>query len=288
MRQSFTFFLILFFSIAYSQDKPKEEYRTFKDTRVINTQSAETLPARKMDFRVSHRFGDLAGSNGGWPNFYGLEDAADVLIGIDYGITDRLTVGLNRSKGAGPLTQLVNGTLKFKLVSQSVEEGAPFTLSVLGGTSLSTVSRIDDPNILTSFPRTIHRLIYNTQLLFARKFSEGFSLQISPGYVYRNLVLDNDENGLFNLGFAARLQITKVFGVIVDTTIPFSELRTSEEGFYIPLGFGLEIDTGGHVFQINLTNATGLAPTDYIPNTRSNWLDGEFRLGFTISRLFNL
>jgi len=288
MRQSFTFFLILFFSIAYSQDKPKEEYRTFKDTRVINTQSAETLPARKMDFRVSHRFGDLAGSNGGWPTFYGLEDAADVLIGIDYGITDRLTVGLNRSKGAGPLTQLVNGTLKFKLVSQSVEEGAPFTLSVLGGTSLSTVSRIDDPNILTSFPRTIHRLIYNTQLLFARKFSEGFSLQISPGYVYRNLVLDNDENGLFNLGFAARLQITKVFGVIVDTTIPFSELRTSEEGFYIPLGFGLEIDTGGHVFQINLTNATGLAPTDYIPNTRSNWLDGEFRLGFTISRLFNL
>ena len=288
MRLSITFFLILFFTCVYSQDKPKKEYRTFKDTRVINTQSAETLPARKMDFRVSHRFGDLAGSNGGWPTFYGLEDAADVLIGIDYGITDRLTVGLNRSMGAGPLTQLVNGTLKFKLVSQSVEEGAPFTLSVLGGTSLSTVSRIDDPNILTSFPRTIHRLIYNTQLLFARKFSERFSLQISPGYVYRNLVLDNDENGLFNLGFAARLQITKVFGLIVDTTIPFSELRTTEEGFYIPLGFGLEIDTGGHVFQVNLTNATGLAPTDYIPNTRSNWLDGEFRLGFTISRLFNL
>ena len=113
-------------------------------------------------------------------------------------------------------------------------------------------------------------------------------MQISPGYIHRNFVPQNDENGLFSLGLAARLQLTKVFGLIADTTIPFSSLRTTDQGFYLPLGFGLEVDTGGHVFQINLTNTTGLAATDYIPNTRSNWADGQFRLGFTISRLFNL
>ncbi len=288
MRLYFTLILSFCFASLFAQEKSEIVYRTFKDTRVISTQSAETLPAGKMDFRISHRFGDLAGGNGGWETFYGLENATDILIGIDYGATDRLTFGLNRTKGSGPLTRLVNGTVKYKLMGQGKTEGAPITLTLLGGASISTARRIDDPELLSSFPKTAHRMIYNVQALFARNFSERFALQISPGYVYRNFVTQEDENGLFNLGLAARMQLTKVFGLILDTTIPFSDLRTSENGYYLPLGFGLEIDTGGHVFQINLTNTTGLAPTDYIPNTRSNWADGEFRLGFTISRLFNL
>lgn len=288
MRLSFTLFLILLFSFVYSQDKSDIVYRTFKDSRVISVHSAETLPARKMDFRVSHRFGDLAGSNGGWETFYGLENATDILIGIDYGATERLTLGLNRSKGAGPLRRLVNGVLKYKLIGQGIEGGAPITFTLLGGVSMSTAKKIDDPELLSSFPKTAHRLIYNVQGLIARRFSERFSMQISPGYIHRNYVPQNDENGLFNLGLAARFQLTKVFGLIADTTIPFSSLRTTDQGYYLPLGFGLEIDTGGHVFQINLTNTTGLEATDYIPNTRSNWGDGQFRLGFTISRLFNL
>ncbi len=288
MRLFFTLLFCLIFSSVYSQEKSDIEYRTFKDSRIINSHSVETLPARKMDFRVSHRFGDLAGSNGGWETFYGLENASDISIGIDYGATDRLTLGLNRSKGAGPLTRLLNGTIKYKVIGQGIEQGSPITFTLLGGASISTAKKIDDPELLSSFPKTAHRMIYNVQAIFARKFSERFSLQISPGYVHRNYVPQNDENGLFNLSLAFRLQLTKVFGLIADTTIPFSELRTTDAGYYLPLGFGLEIDTGGHVFQINLTNTTGLAPTDYIPNTRSNWADGQFRLGFTISRLFNL
>lgn len=288
MRLFFTLFLILVFSSIYSQDKSDIVYRTFKDSRVISVHSAETLPARKMDFRVSHRFGDLAGSNGGWETFYGLENATDILIGFDYGATDRLTIGISRSKGAGPIRRLVNGFIKYKLIGQGIEGGSPITFTLLGGASMSTAKRIDDPELLSSFPKTAHRLVYNVQGLIARRFSERFSMQISPGYIHRNYVPQNDENGLFSLGVAARLQITKVFGLIADTTIPFSSLRTTDQGYYLPLGFGLEVDTGGHVFQINLTNTTGLEAADYIPNTRSNWADGQFRLGFTISRLFNL
>jgi hypothetical protein len=183
---------------------------------------------------------------------------------------------------------LVNGFLKYKLIGQGIEGGAPITFTLLGGASISTAKKIDDPELLSSFPKTAHRLIYNIQGLIARRFSERFSMQVSPGYIHRNYVPQNDENGLFSLGVAARFQLTKVFGLIADTTIPFSSLRTTDRGYYLPLGFGLEVDTGGHVFQLNLTNTTGLEATDYIPNTRSNWADGQFRLGFTISRLFNL
>lgn len=290
MKIIYTLFFTCCFLFGYSQNPNTRDlvYRTFKDTRVINTQSVETLPARKLDIRISHRFGDLLGSNGGWDTFYGLENAADVLIGADYGITNNLTIGLNRTKGAGPLTRLVNTNLKYKVLAQGLSEGSPVTLTVLAGSSVATSKKIDDSALLTSFPKTAHRFMYNFQMMIGRKFSDRFSLQITPGFIHRNLVTATDENGLFNLGVAFRLQVTKVLGIITDTTIPFSSLRTTENGYQIPFGIGLEIDTGGHVFQINLTNATGLAPADYIPNTRSNWADGQFRMGFTISRLFNL
>lgn len=279
---------IFFVSCFTMLDAQEFVHQTFKDTRVINSHSVETLQKRKLDVRISHRFGDLAGDNGGWATFYGLENAADVLIGADYGVTDDLMVGLYRTKGAGPLKQLINSTLKYRVIRQGKDSGAPLTLTLVNTTSISTAKKIDDPDVLSSFPKTAHRFAFNFQAMIARQFSDRLSLQVSPGYTHRNLVSNFDENGFFSLGVAARLQVTKVFGIIADATFPFSDLRDSDNGYYPPVGIGLEIDTGGHVFQLNLTNATGLMDTDYIPNTRSSWGDGEFRLGFTISRMFNL
>jgi len=84
--------------------------------------------------------------------------------------------------------------------------------------------------------------------------------------------------------------VTQSMAFLLDTTFPIlSDIRTSENDFYPSIGIGFEFDTsGGHVFQVNLTNSEGIVATDYIPYTRSNWADGEFRLGFTVSRLFNL
>jgi hypothetical protein len=84
------------------------------------------------------------------------------------------------------------------------------------------------------------------------------------------------------------MKFSRAYAFIIDGNFPISNLRTSENKYYPAIGLGLEIDTGGgHVFQINVTNATGMAETDYIPYTQSNWSQGEFRLGFTISRIFN-
>ena len=271
-------------------------FQTFKDSRIVNVHSVETLPKRRLDVRIGHRFGDLLGDNGGWATFYGLENATDVMIGAEYGFTDNFTAGLYRTKGAGAmpqgqagLRQLINGVFKYRLLRQKEGKGTPVTLTVLGVSSLSTAKRIEDnPDVLRSFPDFSHRMAFTGQLLIARKFSDGLSLLIAPGYTHRNLVPFEDENGLFSMGAGARVQLSRVFGIIADITVPFSSRRTSDNGFYPAVGLGLEIDTGGHLFQVNFTNATGIMETDYIPYTTSNWLDGEFRLGFTISRVFNL
>ena len=190
--------------------------------------------------------------------------------------------------GTSGLRQNLNGIVKYRLLRQKSDNSTPFSLTLVGVNTLSTAEKIDNPDAIRSFSKFSHRLAYTVQGLIARKFSDGFSLQFIPSYTHRNLVDFDDENGIFSLGFATRIQLSKVLGIIADATFPFSDMRSSDNGFYPAIGLGFEIETGGHVFQINFTNATGVMETDYIPYTTSNWGDGEFRLGFTISRLFNL
>ena len=247
------------------------------------------LPAGKLDFRVAHRFGDLAGSNGGWRTFYGLENAADVKIGFEYGIRKNLMVGINRTRGAGPLRQLINTFAKARLMTQGASKRQPISLAVLGVATVSTMERSESPNQLNSFENSLHRWVYHVGVMAARKFNNRFSAQITGSWTYRNLVPAGDKNDLPAIGFAGRAQITKSMGLIIDTTFPISSFRTSENGFYAPLGLGIEFNTsGGHVFQVNFTNTEGISETDFIPNSTANIADGEFRLGFTISRLFSL
>ena len=147
IRILFTVTLVL---IAFlSQAQNEEVHQTFKDTRVINTHSVETLPKRHLDFRIAHRFGDLAGAAGGWPTFYGLENAEDVLIGFEYGLSDNLMIGISRTKGSGPLTQNVNGLIKYRPITQ-LKGKLPFSVALVGVGSYSTVAQCNTPGLLLS------------------------------------------------------------------------------------------------------------------------------------------
>lgn len=268
-------------------------FQTFKDRWVINTHSVEMLPKNRMDFRVTHRFGDLAGDAGGWPTFYGLETADDVLIGFEYGATDNLSVGLFRTKGAGDLRQLVSPTVKYRFLKQE-DGGMPITLTAVGVGSISTMQKVEDSEGLNSFPKFSSRIVYNLQMLAARKYSDAFSLQLSAGWTHRNLTPFGELNDLFNVGFAARVQVTHAMSIVGDFVLPLNGIQSPFEDTdgvqYSPvIGIGVELETGGHVFQINLVNAHGIMPTDYIPYTRdAEWSKGQFRLGFTISRMFKV
>lgn len=290
------FFLGLFLLCTLSLTGQRERVsRTFKDTRVVNVHSVETLPKGKLDVRISHRFGDLFGDNGGWPTFYGLEVAEDVAIGAEYGFTNNFNVGIYRAKGAGTtpdgqagLRQNLNGVFKLRVLHQE-QEGTPFSLTLVGTATMSTATKIEGNNdLIRSFPKFAHRMAFNGNLIVARKFGDAFSLQIIPGVTHRNLVPFEGENTMLSIGGAARYQVSRVLALVADATMPFSNTITSENGYSMPIGVGLEWDTGGHVFQLNFTNATGLFETDYIPYTTTSWGEGEFRIGFTISRWFNL
>lgn len=288
--------LLLFCLVTIGLSGQRERvYRTFKDTRVVNVHSVETLPKGKLDVRISHRFGDMFGDNGGWPTFYGLEVAADVAIGAEYGVTDHLNIGLYRAKGAGAtpngdagLRQNLNLIVKNRFLYQE-EEGFPFSATVVGTATMSGAQRIEgNENLIQSFPKFAHRMAFNGSLVLARKFGKNLSLQLIPGVTHRNLVPFEGENTIFSIGAAARYQISRVMALVADATHPFSNTITGDNGYSTPIGVGLEWDTGGHVFQLNFTNAEGLFETDYIPYTTTSWGAGEFRIGFTISRWFNL
>lgn len=290
--------IVFILCLSFSANAQEYVYRTFKDTRVVNIHSPETLPKGRLDVRISHRFGDIGGDNGGLATFYGLETASDVSIGAEYGFSDYLTAGLYRAKGAGVsvegfpgLRQLLNGLAKLRLARQQEGGGSPLSATLMGLISMSTQEKLEGSGneiAIASFPQFSHRFASHVQLVLARKFSDGFSLQVSPGYTHRNLVPFEDENGMLSVSAGARIQVTRSFGLLGDVVLPLADSRGTDTGYHPAIGIGFEFETSGHVFQVNLTNATALMETDFIPYTTSEWAEGEFRLGFTISRWFNL
>lgn len=275
---------VISFSVSHAQ-----VYQTFKDTRVINNHSTEVLGKGILDIRIAHRFGDMFGERGGWETFYGLETARDVQIGGEYGVTKNLMVGLSRTKGAGDLKQNVNGFFKWRFIHQNDEKNLPISAAFTGTASVSTQPANEEGTSVTSFPEFTHRMVFHSSFLVARKFNRAISLQVGGGFTHRNLVIENGDNDILNFSFAGRFQITSGLGIIVDATVPFAPTINADNGHYPALGLGIEYETGGgHVFQINLTNSGGIMETDYIPYTTSDISEGQFRLGFTISRHFVL
>ena len=252
---------------------------TFKTTRVILSHSNETVKKYNMDFRVSHRFGDFAGDNGGSETLYGLDNASDIRIAFEYGVTDRLTAGFGRNK----IAQLLDFYLKYKLVEQTTDNSTPVSVTLF--TSSGLTPRRVESDIYDVYA---HRISYVTQAIIARKFSSNLSVEILPTWLHRNYVSDfRDENDNFAIGIAGRYKFTKRFGIVADYYFVNSDFRQNKtnDTFYNPLGLGIEIETGGHVFSIN---SEGIVENNFILETRSSWLKGGFRFGFNISRMFTL
>lgn len=272
---------------------------TFKGGKLINMQSVETVKAKTMDFNVTHRFGNIGGASGGGAHtLFGLDNSSDIRIAFDFGITDKLTLGVGRSKQK----EEIDGLAKYRVFSQTSDNHIPVSIAIYGDMSYSAQTDgqfYKGVAINTGFKHNdIHRFSYTGQLLIARKFSSGFSMEIVPTFQHRNFVLAyvNENNGaaetndLFSLGAGFRYKITKRVSIIADYYYIFSKYRTNNKinPFYNPLAIGIEIETGGHVFHINYTNASGIIENSYIPNTTDSWLKGGYKWGFNISRVFYL
>ena len=260
---------------------------TFKTTRIINSHSTEMVKANHLDFRIAHRFGDMFGASGGPQTMFGIDNASDIKMSFEYGVNEDFSLGLGRSKGGNTIKSIIEGYAKYRLMQQTKDNKKKISVVLIGHISASYMSATEDPTLITSFDNFAHRLTYVSQVLIAKKFTSAFSLQIMPSYVHRNLVSYDDENGLFAMGVGGRLKFTKRFGIIADYFHAFrSQNVIGGVQYYNPLSFGIEIETGGHVFHINFTNSRSMAEGQFMPYTSSDIMSGQFRFGFNISRLF--
>lgn len=317
MKKLFTllFLLAVLFSSAQMElldslsqaEKPKVEYvaYTFKSTRVISGQSVETDKKNAIDFRVVHRFGDMfAAKADNYHNLFGFDQASDIGIIVDYGITSDLSIGVGRMKGGGTIQELWNGGIKYKLLKQTTDFRIPFTISVFGNTCITSMLSSGDSTSIDYYPKTdlgfAHRLSYVLEAMVASKITRWLSLQVSSTFVWRNYVAYSDQNGIDFLGLSGRAKVSNRTSIVWEYYLPivkdgeggryyFPTLRgIKNASYYPPAQIGMEFETGGHVFDVNISNSTGILENDFLPNTNKNWLQGEFRLGFTISRVFQI
>lgn len=253
---------------------------SFKTTRIVNGHSIENVAPGVLDFKINHRFAPL---RQGFYDLFGL-DGATIRFGFDYGITDRLMVGFGRNS----YEKVLDGFVKYKLLRQSSgKRNMPVTLCYLADMQVKTES-FSTPDRDNKFAS---RVYYTHQLLLARKFSEGTSIQLMPTLVHRNLTQSAaDKNDVLAIGFGARQKLTKRLAINVEYYfVPTGQVETTYSN---SLSLGLDIDTGGHVFQLHFTNSNQMSYKGFITETREPWFgEGGFtglRFGFNIARVFTI
>jgi Membrane bound beta barrel domain (DUF5777) len=249
---------------------------SFKTNRVINLHSLESTAGGVLDFKIGHRFGTL---NGGFYELFGL-DNANIRIGFDYGLSDVITIGVGR----GSFEKSYDGFVKYKFLRQSTgKRKMPFTAALLLTSAVQTLkwANPERENYFSS------RMYYTSQLIIGRKFSESFSLQLSPTMVHRNLVKTNAEkNDVFALGAAGRIKLSKRLALNAE----YIYLLPGQVADNITnsLSIGFDIETGGHVFQLHFTNSTSMIEKGFITETTNTWDNAGIHFGFNVSRVFTV
>lgn len=252
----------------------------FKATRLIFSQTTTTVKKNNLNFLVIHRFGDIGTEQGGAQTEFGLDRVQDVYIGFEYGLSDNFNLDFGRST----IGQLIELDAKWAILHQTTNNSSPIAITLYGGGGVHPYGY----GLYNSFG---DRMSYTAEASFSRKFTPGFSLVVSPIFVQNNTpnpVAIGSEKSFVSIAAAGRLKVTTHMSILVDYEHPFSTFINNASSFADPLGFGIEEETGGHVFTINFSNANSISQINSLSNTQQNWTKGQYRLGFTISRMFDL
>ena len=278
------------------KDPKKTEYTTatFKSTRVITGHSVENIGKGVLDVRILHRFAPL---NRGSYDLFGF-DIASMRMGFDYGITNNIMVGVGRSTWQ----KTYDAYVKVRILRQSTgARNMPITLSYIPTVAVRTEKLKLDTLGERILPGLGDRTSFTQQLIIGRKFSKSFSMQLMPTFIFgQNRVdsiskytLDKDNiikgprrDNIFALGVAGRLKISKRVSLNAEYYYQFVDHKPKSN--YNSVAFGVDIETGGHVFQVHLTNSNGMSEKLLIADTDDKWKFGYLRLGFNISRVFNV
>ena len=249
----------------------------FKTTRLALGFSVENPAKNDMIFIISHHFGKISG---GAYEFFGL-DQATMRLGFEYGINDRLTVGIGRST----YNKTYDGFVKYKLLRQS--KGArtmPVTLNLVAGAYINSL-KWTEPERENYFSS---RMSYMFQALVARKFNKRLSLQLMPTVIHKNLVATAaDANDIISIGGGGRYKFTSRSSINIEYYYVIPDQISSYE-YVNSLTVGFDIETGGHVFQLFFSNSVPINTPDFITQTNEKWTDGGIYFGFNIARVFTI
>lgn len=242
----------------------------FKGLKIVNIESTKLAAKGDLYFIVAHRFGSV---KDGFEGFYGLDNAVTQLKFV-YGLNDWLTISGARSEIAYDFSG------KFLLKSQETN-GFPFAIA--GFTSLAINNTLKE----SLYPEMEfnNRLTYVAQLLVSRKFSNNLSLELAPTYFHENFVIDdNQDNGQYAIGMGGRYKFAKRWSLNIDYAAHLN--RSSSSPFRDPLSIGVDLETGGHVFQMHFTNSQGMHEAGFLGSSTGDWGTGDIFFGFNLLRVF--
>ncbi len=278
-------FLLFAFNIANAQDDlmneldsaPKEKVATsaaFKGLQICNIQSTKLPAKHEWYFVVSHRFGD---ATHGLDNFFGL-DAAYTKLGGIYGVTNWLSLGLSRHT----YNKTYEGTSKLRIANQ-MESGFPFTIVVYNTVDVNSALKKEiDPELKFS-----DRLAFTSQLLISSKLNESISIEVNPILVHKNLYEPTQENkDQFLIAAGGRFKVSKRMSFNIDYAARMNKMKDTP--YYNPLSIGMDIDTGGHIFQMVFSNSQAMNDVAYFTNGLGQWDAGQRGIffGFNMYRVF--
>jgi predicted porin len=249
---------------------------TFKGTRITNFHTIENPGKRSLEFRISHRFGPL---NSGAYQAFGLDGGASIRLGLEYSYNGLLALGIGRTS----YEKTLDFFAKYKLLRQTTDNSMPISLTLFTSAYYNTLK---DPKF-DKYNKDA-RLSYCHQIMIARKFNEKFSFQIAPTAIHFNLVDSaKDKNNAFVLAMCTRYKINKRTAITLEYGYRLNKNFESTK-YYDSFAVGIDIETGGHVFQMHFTNSFGIVENQFLARTSSKWSNAGIRLGFNVSRMFNI
>jgi hypothetical protein len=270
--------------------KKEKVYEIFLSNKIVNANTTQTLNKRILDFRITHRFGSMfLDKPQGRHTLFGFDNASNIRFSFDYGITNKLMVGIGRSKSK----EHIDANFKYRMIEQTTDNSIPLSVAWYSCASYTPETDSD-----SSYRVIGNRVSYTHQIIIASKIAPWLSAVVLPTYQHRNYVKGYinpqnnaiESNDIFSVGMGIRFKVNKTTSLVADYFFINSPYRKNNtlNNFYNPLSIGIEIATGGHTFQLNLSNATGILENDFIPYTNDSWMNGAYKLGFTISRPFKM
>jgi hypothetical protein len=258
------------------KDGPVEDI--FRIGSLTGMSTVTTLEARNLNSLIMHNFGLVSS---GIEEFYGLDQNAAVRLGFDYGVTDKLTIGIGRTS----VEDNVDLRAKYLIIEQLESDKIPVQIAIKGDIGINTQKNTQFDDFTFQ-----ERLNYFASVMIARKFNKKLSLQIAPMVAHFNTVKIEQagvipENTHFGLGvggryaFDERKAITLEFLPVVGERSP---------GTFNHFAIGYEIETGGHVFQMFFMSGKWFTEQHLLARTNTDFFEGDFRLGFNINRVFGL